>query len=702
MVDLEERPRVSLPWWTWLSFLIPVAFLALSGWMLIVAQNSRRQDAGRALAAGRLEQLERALVQLQRGSIVLWRSPVASDSVQRWRALYRDYRSQVKQIDGSDPAIREVMDYLMRVYAAVGRSEQIRLQLLSNTAPEAEARVLESEFRSKLDVALAEVRAAAARLQVDRGSADDLPAWIGFALAGAGLAVILGLVLFLLGRQSARLTNTEVDAAAVLAEAQGLQGRYQSILNAAPDAFLLAGESGAIEAANAGAQILTGYPVAELLGQPLTTLFPSLNGGVGATEPAGQAAWVEVEIRRRDGASQSLDACFRRTPAESAPGTLVLLRAAGKGRLETQLRSQRDFLNSVLETADVMLAVLDERGRITSINGALERKTGLTPAQVKGQLFQTVFALEPIAGRPMRFPAPSGLCWVRREEERRRILWHGTDLLGRGGAIKSVVVLGVDLTEFLPALAASAPTTAEAEAKERGLLAARVAQTLSDSLTAITGYAELLLEAPVSGEAMRADLKEILAAGQRAVTVTHRMLSFAQRDILRPQAVDLNQRIEAMRYRLLEAAGKGVAVRTDFDRSLGRVTIDPASFDELLLILVRNAGEAMPQGGEVTIRTTSAHSSEGAAWVAVAVLDTGTGIAPETQKRLFEPFFTTKDPRKALGLGLAAAQGIVRQAGGRMRIDSAPGAGTTVSVLLPVAAASRTTPAIAGAANRQA
>jgi signal transduction histidine kinase len=231
----------------------------------------------------------------------------------------------------------------------------------------------------------------------------------------------------------------------------------------------------------------------------------------------------------------------------------------------------------------------------------------------------------------------------------------------------------------------------------------RVAQTLSDSLTAITGYAELLLEAPVSGEAMRADLKEILAAGQRAVTVTRRMLTYAQRDIVRPQAIDLNPRIEALRYRLLEAAGKAVAVRTELERSLRPVKIDPESFDELLLILVRNAGEAMPRGGEVTIRTTGAHSGEGVAWVAVAVLDSGIGIAPEAQKRLFEPFFTTKDPRKALGLGLAAVQGIVRQAGGRMRIDSAPGAGTTVSILLPAAtAAARSTPAIAGAANRQA
>jgi PAS domain-containing protein len=441
MVDLEERPRVSLPWWTWLSFVIPVAFLALSGWMLTVAQNSRRQDAGRALAAGKLKQLERALVQLQRGSIVLWRSPVASDSVQRWRALYRDYRGQVKQIDGSDPAIREVMDNLMRVYAAVGSSEKIRLQLLSNTAPEAEARALETEFRSKLDVALAEVKAAAGKLQTSRTTDDDLPVWIGFAIASAGLALILALVLYLFGRQSARLTDMEVDAAAVLAEAQGLQGRPV-------DSQCRAGRlsAGRGERRDRGGQRgradpdgLPGGGAAGPAADHPVPIVERQRRGAGAGRAGGVGGGGDPPPRR---GGQSLDASFRRTSADSAPGTLVLLRPAGKGRLETQLRNQRDFLNSVLETADVMLAVLDERGRITSINGALERKTGLTPAQLKGQAFQTAFPLEPIAGKPVRFPALSGLCWVTREEERRRILWHGTDLLGRDGAIKSVVVLG--------------------------------------------------------------------------------------------------------------------------------------------------------------------------------------------------------------------------------------------------------------------
>ncbi len=373
MADLSQQPRVYLPWWTWLTFLVPVAFLALCGWMLFLAQNSRREDSGRALATGKLEQLERSLLQLQRGSVVLWRTAVASDSVERWRELYRNYRNQVKQLDGTDPAIQEVMDHLQRIYAAVGRSEQIRHQLLTTTMAEPEARALETEFRSKLDVALAEVKSAMAKLRGADPAADKQALWTGFAIASAGLALITLLLLYLLGRQYGRLASYEVHVSGSLAAAQTVQARCQAILNATPDALLLLGENGQIEAANLGVQSLTGYPVAELAGRSLSEVFPSLAGGAGRPEPAGQGTWLAMEVRRRDGISQTLDVLFRRTSVDGVTGALVILRPPGKGRVEEQLRTQRDFLNSVLETADIMLAVLDERGRITT---SMERWSG--------------------------------------------------------------------------------------------------------------------------------------------------------------------------------------------------------------------------------------------------------------------------------------------------------------------------------------
>jgi len=681
------RPKVSAPWWTWLTLLVPLAFLVWSGWMLLVAQESRQQDSGRAIAVGKLESLERALLQLQQGSIVLWRSPVASDSVARWRELYRNYRNQVKQLDGGDPATREVMEYLLRLYTAVGRTERIRQQLLTTTVAEDEARTLETEFRTKIDVGMAELKTAMLKLRMANATTDNLPLWTVFAIASASLALITAIILYLLGRQTGRLSAAEAELAENWRDARAVNARWQAVLNATPDAFLLSDDNGDVLAANLGAQNMLGFSLSELTGRPLSALIQaSAQRNAPAPAPGDSSDsgnWAEAEARRRDGSTVKLDISTRKTTIEGRAATLTLLRPIGKGREESMLRAQRDFLNSVLETADVMLVVLDERGRVVSINGALERKTGLTFAQTKGQPFQKLFALEPLAGTPGRFPAPSGLCWVSRGEERRRILWHGSDLVGKGSSIRNVIALGVDLTDYLAAAAPPSQAAPGPPEEALGKLAVKVAQTLSDSLTAITGYSELLLNSLGADDPSRKDVEQILDASGRANTVTMRLLSFSQREILQPHTVDLNMRIEALRPRLCASAGQSILLATELDRGLGLVRIDPDRFDELLLILARNAGEAMLQGGKLTVRTANAKTAEGVLWVMVSVRDTGTGIDEETQKRLFEPFFTTKDPRKSLGLGLATARGIVAQSGGYIQVETAPGAGTNISILLP-------------------
>ena len=384
---------------------------------------------------------------------------------------------------------------------------------------------------------------------------------------------------------------------------------------------------------------------------------------------------MQTETRRQDGGIVALDVMVRKTAINGEATTLTLLRPAGKGRTEESLRGERDFLNSVFETADVMLAVLDERGRVAGINGALERKTGLTLEKAKGKLLEELLPIQSLAGSPAHFPALKGLSWVSGGGSRRLFAWRGTELMGAGGAVENVVALGVDLTDYLAALD-TAPDAL-------GRLAVKVSQTLSDALTTIGGYSELLLDSLGRGGSARKDVEQILEASERAAILTRRLLSFSQKQILRPKTVNLNSRIDALRTRLSAALGPGVILGAELDRNLEPVNVDPECFDEMLLILARNAGEAMPRGGKVTVRTVSAAATESGKWVTVSLRDTGTGIDAETWKRLFEPFFTTKDPRKALGLGLATVRGIAAQSGGRVRVETAPGAGANISILLP-------------------
>lgn len=680
MGEISEPRKVFAPWWIWLTLLAPLAFLAWCGWMFVVVQESHREDAGRAIAVGKLESLERALLELQQGSIVLWRTPVASDSLERWRELYRNYRTQVKQLEGKDPAIREVMDYLLRLYAAVGRTERIRQQLLTNKVPQEEAKALEAEFRAKIDVALAELKTAMLKLRTSNATSDKLPLWTRFAIASAVLALITALLLLILGRQMGRVAGAETELAANWRDLRAVESQWQTILNAAPDAFLVTDEQGVVRAANLGAQSLIGHTVSDLVGRSLTSVLPALARRGTPGTLAGEvpeSGWIETETRRQDGGTVALDVMLRKTTIDGAAATLTLLRPAGKGRAEQSLRGERDFLNSVFETADIMLAVLDERGRIAGINGALERKTGLTLEKVKGKLLEEALPIQSVAGSPAHFPALKGLSWVSWGGSRRLFAWRGTELIGAGGAVENVVALGVDLTDYLEALD-TAPDAL-------GRLAVKVSHTLSDALTTIGGYSELLLDSLGRGDPARKDVEQILEAAERAATLTRRLLSFSQKQILQPKTVNLNSRIDALRARLLSALGPGVVLGTELDHNLEPVNVDPESFDEMLLILARNAGEAMPQGGKVTVRTVSAASTESGVWATVSMRDTGAGIDAETGKRLFEPFFTTKDPRKALGLGLATVRGIATQSGGRVQVETAPGAGATISILLPPA-----------------
>jgi two-component system cell cycle sensor histidine kinase/response regulator CckA len=584
------------------------------------------------------------------------------------------------------------MDDLLRVYAAVARTERIRQQLLTGNVPEEEARTLETEFRAKIDVALAELKGALVKVRTPDAATGDLTLWTVFALTAALVAVAAAFLLWWLGSQMGRRQAAEAELVANRRDVRAVESRCQALLDAAPDAFLLTDERGTVLAANQGVQNLTGAAAGDLIGRSLSSVLPALARRKGPGGPADpESGWVEIEARRRDGATIALDVTMRKTSVGGEPALLTLLRPAGKGRVVEAARDERDFLNSVLESTDLMLAVLDEHGCVASVNGALERATGLTLGQLRGKPLQEALPIEPLAGSPDTFPGLKGLGWLTQSGGRRRIAWRGAELAGQGGAVKNVIALGVDVTDYLEAFAPPAA------AADLGPLAVKVSQTLGDALTTITGYSEMLLDALPPEDAARQDVEQILAASQRASAVAERLLLFSRREALRPQKVDLNARINALKARLCLALGPGVVLSVEPDANLEPVFIDPDRFDDLLLILARNAGEAMPQGGKVLLRTQNAHLEEGAAWVSVTLRDTGTGIDAEARQRLFEPFFTTKDPRKALGLGLATVRAIVAQSGGRIRVETAPGLGTSFSILLPPAAAARAAAAAAPA-----
>ncbi|MDO8680045.1 MAG: response regulator [Acidobacteriota bacterium] len=224
-----------------------------------------------------------------------------------------------------------------------------------------------------------------------------------------------------------------------------------------------------------------------------------------------------------------------------------------------------------------------------------------------------------------------------------------------------------------------------------GRLSGGIAHDFNNLLTAIRGYSELLLKA-LAGSPLRADVEEIFNAAERAATLTGQLLAFSRRQILSPEIVGLNQRVTDMTRMLDRLIGEHIAIDLQLATDLWPVRADAAQLEQVVVNLALNARDAMPDGGRLAIETANqdipaprARQLEIApgAFVELRVRDTGVGIAPEVQGRIFEPFFTTKPKGAGTGLGLSMVYGLVRQSGGAVSVTSAPGRGSTFSLLLP-------------------
>ncbi len=223
-----------------------------------------------------------------------------------------------------------------------------------------------------------------------------------------------------------------------------------------------------------------------------------------------------------------------------------------------------------------------------------------------------------------------------------------------------------------------------------GRLAGGVAHDFNNLLTAISGYGELLLRRARGDERTRRAAGEILKAADRAADLTHHLLAFSRRQAVEPKVVDLNECIRDLVGMLERVLGEDVRLHLDLAPEPLRVKADPGQMEQVVLNLVVNARDAMPSGGDLWVRAAKGRDEalgEGPGPCAVIeVTDTGTGIPPDVLEHIFEPFFTTKGEDRGTGLGLSTVYGIVKQAGGLVRVETEPGRGTTFRVLWPTLA----------------
>jgi PAS domain S-box-containing protein len=238
-----------------------------------------------------------------------------------------------------------------------------------------------------------------------------------------------------------------------------------------------------------------------------------------------------------------------------------------------------------------------------------------------------------------------------------------------------------------------------------GRLAGGVAHDFNNILTAISGFGQFVLSDLDEGneENARRDVDQVLAAAERAAALTRQLLAFSRQQVLQPRILDLNAVVTGLGPMLGRLIGTNIRLRTTAAVGLGAVKADPHQMEQVLVNLVVNARDAMPNGGSITIETADAEldaeyaeAHEGVkpgSYVMLAVTDSGLGMDAATQAQIFEPFFTTKG-REGTGLGLSTVYGIVKQSGGSIEVYSEVGKGTSFKIYLPRCAerAERETP----------
>jgi PAS domain S-box-containing protein len=364
------------------------------------------------------------------------------------------------------------------------------------------------------------------------------------------------------------------------------------------------------------------------------------------------------------------------------------------------LRESEQRFRSVAENLREALLITDTSDTIILANARVRELFGYEPQELVGKKATELLLPEAKADWPDRMRRRlSGLSEL-----------YETELVRKDGTRVFVEVSATPYRDALGnvtgSLGAISDVSERKHLEERlrqgmrmeavGQLAGGVAHDFNNLLTVIKCNTEMLLGDLNPSDPARANVGEIARSADRGATMTQQLLAFGRKQFLQPRRITLPDVVTGAATMLRRLAGRDVMLVTVHDDTKHQVFADPLQLEHVLVTLVRNAKEAMPNGGRITIETggvavteerprTATQEMPTGRYAMLSVVDTGVGMPLEVMNRLFEPFVTTKDVGEGSGLGLASMYGIVRQSGGYVDIESAPNAGTTVRIYLPLA-----------------
>ena len=473
-------------------------------------------------------------------------------------------------------------------------------------------------------------------------------------------------------------------------------------LDHAPAGFFSADADGAVTYINATLAAWLDYDLAQVGsgGLKLTDLVAG-DGASLLSSTAGSAGEVrteqfDVDLKRRNGQSLPVRLLHRvalghaRTPGPSR--TLVINRAPGEEPGEDLRAAEVRFARFFNQTP-MAIAAVDSEGRITRANAAFAK---LCPrAHEMRDLYAGVADREhdqlraalaaAMAGKSEIVPVDATLLGDKAQSA--RFFVSTAEDMGDGTRAN---IYALDTTEQR----ALQENFAQAQKMQAiGQLAGGIAHDFNNVLTAIIGYSDLLLANHRPTDPSFQDIMQIKQNANRAAALTRQLLAFSRRQTLRPQVLQLGDVLADLQMLLRRLVGEKIELDLKHGRDLWLVKADLNQFEQVVVNLVVNARDAMPDGGKISVRTRNVTSAECALfrqptlttadYVVIEVEDNGHGIPADVMDKIFEPFFTTKEVGKGTGLGLSMVYGIVKQTGGWVFCESEPGRGTLFRIFLP-------------------
>jgi two-component system, cell cycle sensor histidine kinase and response regulator CckA len=404
----------------------------------------------------------------------------------------------------------------------------------------------------------------------------------------------------------------------------------------------------------------------------------------------------EYRIRRPDGSVRWI--WDRGYPVPDAKGSnqhFVGISEDITGRKECE--ADRARLAAILECSEDAIVSMTVEGIVVNWNPGAERLYGYTAEEMIGRPISVLFAADhsqehlEILEKVRKGERLAAYDTVRRRKDGTTITLSVDicPIMVREGEIVGASKIAHDITR-IKQLEEQFRQAQKMEAI--GRLAGGVAHDFNNLLTLICGYSDVVLkDLPPEGRA-RSWLTEIKKAGERGTMLTRQLLAVSRKQALEPKVLDLNEVVANCEKMLKRLVGEDVDLKAVLDPALGRVKTDPGQVEQVLMNLVVNARDAMPQGGKLTIETANVvldraycrfHAGvQPGRYIMLSVSDTGCGMNAATQARIFEPFFTTKQPGEGTGLGLAMVYGFIKQSEGHVYVYSEPGLGSTFKIYL--------------------